>query len=77
MDQEEKENQAAKYRYAVVVNRNKKINKVNIVILAIGLLLTFTGYKDIGEQVIWLGMIIFVYALGSNLIARSEMRKSK
>ncbi len=67
----------AKQKYSVIVNRNKKINKVNIVILAVGLLLTFTNYNVIGNQVIWLGVIIFVYTFGSNIIARAGMRKLK
>ncbi len=77
MNQEKKENLAAKHRYAVILKRNKQINKVNIVILGIGLLLTLTDYKYIGEQVIWLGMIIFAYAFGSNVIARISLRKLK
>ena len=75
MKQEKKENMVAKQRYLAIVGRNKKINKANIAILAIGLLLTFTSYGEVGNQVIWLGIIIFVYTLGSNFIARSGMRK--
>ncbi len=77
MKQEKKDNMVAKQKYSVIVNRNKKINKVNIVILAVGLLLTFTNYNVIGNQVIWLGVIIFVYTFGSNIIARAGMRKLK
>ena len=65
----------AKQRYLAIVGRNKKINKANIAILAIGLLLTFTSYGEVGNQVIWLGIIIFVYTLGANFIARAGMRK--
>ena len=65
----------AKQKYLAIVGRNKKINKANIVILAVGLLLTFIDYKEVGNQVIWLGIMIFVYTLGSNIIARSGMRK--
>lgn len=77
LKQEKKDNMVAKQKYSVIVNRNKKINKVNIVILAVGLLLTFTNYNVIGNQVIWLGVIIFVYTFGSNIIARAGMRKLK
>lgn len=77
MKQEKKDNMVAKQKYSVIVNRNKKINKVNIVILAVGLLLTFTNYNVIGNQVIWLGVIIFAYTFGSNIIARAGMRKLK
>ncbi len=75
MKQEIKDNLAAKQRYLAIVRRNKKINKVNIVILAVGLLLTFTDYNEIGNQIIWLGVIIFVYTFGSNFIARAGLRK--
>ena len=67
----------AKQKYLAIVKRNKKINKVNIVILAVGLLLTFTNYGEVGNQIIWLGVIIFVYTFGSNFIARAGIRKSK
>ena len=77
MNQEKKENMVTKQKYLAIVKRNKKINKVNIVILAVGLLLTFIDYKDIGNQIIWLGIIIFVYTFGSNFIARTGMRKLK
>lgn len=77
MKQEKKDNMVAMQKYLAIVKRNKKINKVNIVILAVGLLLTFIDYKDIGNQIIWLGIIIFVYTFGSNIIARSGMRKVK
>lgn len=75
MNQEKKDTMVAKQRSVAIIKRNKKINKVNIAILAIGLLLTFTDYGEIGNQVIWLGVIIFVYTLGSNFIARAGMRK--
>jgi len=77
LKQEKKDNMVAKQRSLVIVKRNKKINKVNIVILAVGLLLTFTDYDMIGNQIIWLGIIIFVYTFGSNFIARARTRKSK
>ena len=77
LKQEIKDNMVAKQKYLAIVRRNKKINKVNIVILAVGLLLTFTNYNVIGNQVIWLGVIIFVYTFGSNIIARTGIRKVK
>lgn len=77
LKQDKKENLAAKQKYTVIVRRNKQINKVNIFILAVGLLLTFIGYKEIGGQVIFLGVMIFVYTLGSNFIARAGMRNRK
>ncbi|MBN2487552.1 MAG: hypothetical protein JXA98_00840 [Methanosarcinaceae archaeon] len=75
MKTEKKENMLAKQKYIAILKRNKQINKVNIFILAAGLLLSLVGYKVIGEQVLWLGIIIFIYTMGSNLIARTQMRK--
>ena len=77
LKQEKKDNMVAKQKYLAIVGRNKKINKANIAILAVGLLLTFIDYKEVGNQVIWLGIMIFVYTLGSNIIARSGMRKAR
>ncbi len=65
----------AKQKYIAIVKRNKQINKVNIFVLAAGLLLPLVGYKEIGDQILWLGIIIFIYTMGSNLIARTQMRK--
>jgi hypothetical protein len=72
---EKKENMLAKQKYIAIVKRNKQINKVNIFVLAAGLLLPLVGYKEIGDQILWLGIIIFIYTMGSNLIARTQMRK--
>jgi len=72
---EKKENMLAKQKYVAIIKRNRQINKVNIFILAAGLLLPMIGYKEIGDQILWLGIIIFVYTMGSNIIARTQMRK--
>jgi hypothetical protein len=72
---EKKENMFAKQKYIAIIKRNRRMNKINIFILAAGLLLPLVGYKEIGDQVLWLGIIIFVYTMGSNLIARTQMRK--
>lgn len=72
---EKKENMLTKQKYIAIIKRNKQINKVNIFVLAAGLLLPLVGYKEIGDQVLWLGIIIFVYTMGSNLIARTQIRK--
>lgn len=75
MKTEKKENMLAKQRYVAIMKRNRRINKVNIFILAAGLLLPLVGYKEIGDQVLWLGIIIFIYTMGSGLIARTQMGK--
>ncbi|MBW6470737.1 MAG: hypothetical protein K0A90_05885 [Methanosarcinaceae archaeon] len=75
MKQDKKDNMVAKQKAAVILRRNKKISNANIVILAIGLILTFTDYEVIGRQIVWLGIITFVYTLVSNFIARSGARQ--
>ena len=77
MKQEKKDNMVAKQRAAVILKRNKKISNANIVILAVGLILSFTDYEVIGRQIIWLGIITFVYTLVSNFIARAGARQKK
>ena len=75
LKQEKKDNMVAKQRAASILRRNKKIGNANIVILAIGLVLTFTSYEVIGRQIIWLGVMTFVYTLVSNFIARAGARQ--
>jgi len=75
LKQDKKDNMVAKQKAAVILRRNKKISNANIVILAIGLILTFTDYEVIGRQIVWLGIITFVYTLVSNFIARSGARQ--
>lgn len=70
LKQEKKDNMVAKQRAAAILKRNKKIGNANIVILAVGLVLTFTDYEVIGRQIIWLGVMTFVYTLVSNYIAK-------
>ena len=77
LKQEKKDNMVAKQRAAVILKRNKKISNANIVILAVGLILSFTDYEVIGRQIIWLGIITFVYTLVSNFIARAGARQKK
>ena len=67
----------ARQRAAAILKRNKKISNANIVILAVGLILSFTDYEVIGRQIIWLGIITFVYTLVSNFIARAGARQKK
>ena len=75
MKQEKKDNMVARQRAAAILKRNKKISNANIVILAVGLVLTFTAYDEIGRQIIWLGVMTFVYTLVSNYIAKAGARQ--
>ena len=75
LKQEKKDNMVARQRAAAILKRNKKISNANIVILAVGLVLTFTAYDEIGRQIIWLGVMTFVYTLVSNYIAKAGARQ--
>ncbi len=61
-------------RYITIINRNRQLLKVNILILSIGLALSYLDYV-IGEPILWLGIIIFVYTTVSTFMARSQLKK--
>ena len=75
LKQEKKDNMVAKQRAAAILRRNKKISNANIVILAVGLILTFTSYEVIGRNIVWLGVMTFVYTVVSNYIAKAGARQ--
>ena len=64
----------AKQRAVAILKRNKKINNVNIVILGVGLILSFTDHEVIGQNIILLGVLTFVYTVVSNYLARARVR---
>jgi len=49
--------------------------KVNVLILSIGLALSYLGYEDMGEPIIWLGIIIFGYAALSSYMAKKQLKQ--
>jgi hypothetical protein len=74
---EKKEYNVAKQEYLEITRRNRKIAKIDMLILGTGLLLKYVGRADIGEHFMWLGFIILVYVFGSNMMAKSELRKTQ
>lgn len=63
-------------RNIAILHRNRKLLKINLIILSLGLALSYLGREEIGEPLLWLGIIIFVYTLATNYIARSALKKS-
>ncbi|WP_135613044.1 hypothetical protein [Methanococcoides sp. AM1] len=77
MKAEKKEYNVAKQEYLEITRRNRKIAKIDMLILGTGLLLKYVGEADIGKHFMWLGFIIIVYVFGSNMMAKSELRKTQ
>ena len=70
MKAEKKEQMIRKQKSRTINARNKKVNKVNLVILGAGLLLVLLGQNVAGNLLIWIGVGIFVYVQLSAIIAR-------
>lgn len=77
MKNEKKEYLVYKQIYDETVARNKKIGMANLLIFGIGLTLKYLDMPEIGKHFIWLGFVILLYTIGSNLMAKYEMQKHK
>ncbi|WP_406657039.1 hypothetical protein V7O62_00410 [Methanolobus sp. ZRKC2] len=77
MSKEKMEAIREQQKHLAVLHRNKKLLKINVIILSVGLALSFIGRESIGEPVLWLGIIIFVYTFITNYNARSALKKLK
>ena len=75
MKKEKKETLQEQQKHLAVLHRNKKLLKINVVILSVGLALSYLGQETIGEPILWLGIIIFGYTLVTNYAARSALKK--
>ncbi|ETA69164.1 hypothetical protein V7O61_06065 [Methanolobus sp. WCC1] len=77
MNQEKKSYMKNRQRNIAILKRNRSLLKVTIVILAAGLSLSYLDRTNIGEPLIWLGVIIFVYAFFTGMIARLQLKSEK
>ncbi|KGK99592.1 hypothetical protein LI82_02295 [Methanococcoides methylutens] len=84
MKAEKKEYNVARQEYLEITRRNRKIAKIDMLILGTGLLLKYAdqagiyaGGAEIGKHFMWLGFIIIVYVFGSNMMAKSELGKAQ
>ncbi|AKB49158.1 MAG TPA: hypothetical protein PKJ75_02915 [Methanosarcina vacuolata] len=75
MNAEKKENLEKKRAYKKVVDQNKKINKINLVVLAVGLLLTVLGLEKEGSYLIWVGIFVLFITSISSIFASGSLRK--
>ena len=74
MKADKKENMIERQKYIAILVRNRKLTKINLIILGSGLLLTLARFEDIGSIIVWVGIVIFVFTLFSNLVAKRMLR---
>ncbi len=75
MKKEKKEYLVHRQIYEDTVKKNKKLGMVNLLIFGTGLMLKYVGRSDLGTHFIWLGIVILIYTLGSNMMAKYQMKK--
>jgi len=74
---EKKENLVKMQAYKKVVNQNKRINKINLVVLAAGLLLIVLGMEKIGNYLIWVGIFVLFITIISGILASGPLRRHR
>jgi hypothetical protein len=74
MKTEKKQLIQEKQKHIAILYRNRKLLRINLLILSAGLALSYFEHK-IGEPLLWLGITIFVYTLITNYNARSALKK--
>ncbi len=62
--------------YKQVMEKNKKMNRINLGVLALGLLLTALGI-EIGRYILWAGIFVLFVTAISKIIASRSMRRLK
>ena len=75
MNADKKQALQDRQKYILILHRNKQIMRVNILVLSVGLALSFIGKESIGEPILWLGIIIFAYTTYSNVITRRALKE--
>ena len=74
MKADKKENMIERQKYVAILVRNRQLTKINLIILGSGLLLTLVGFEDVGGIIVWVGIVIFVFTLFSNIAAKRMLR---
>ena len=77
MKAEKKENMEKMRAYKKVKDQNKRVYKINIVILAVGLILTVLGMEKIGSYFLWTGMFVLIITGISGIFASGSLRKQR
>jgi hypothetical protein len=74
---EKKENLVKMRAYKKVADQNKRVNKINLVVLAAGLLLTVLGMEKVGSYLLWTGgFVLFITAI-SGILASGSLRRQR
>jgi len=74
MKADKKENMIERQKYIAILVRNRKLTKINLIILGSGLLLTLARFEEVGSIIVWVCIVIFVFTLFSNLAAKRMLR---
>jgi uncharacterized membrane protein YadS len=77
MNKEKKNHMQSRQKNIAILKRNKGLLKVTILILGAGLSLTYLGRANIGDPLIWLGVIIFAYTMFTGMLARQQLKALK
>ena len=77
MKAEKKENLVKMRAYKKVLGQNKKVNKINFIVLAAGLLLTVLGMEKVGNYLLWVGMVVLFVTAISGIFASGSLRRQR
>lgn len=77
MKAEKKENLVRMRAYKKAADKNKRVNKINLVVLAAGLLLTILGMERAGSYLLWTGMFVLFITAISGILASGSLRRQR
>lgn len=77
MKTEKRDQLTDEQQYKAVLNRNRKISRVNIFILGAGLILSLLDQIVIGTVLIYMGIGIFLFTLTTNILMWLKVRKGR
>ena len=77
MKAEKKENMQKMRARKKAMGQTKNINMIALAALAVGLLLTFLGAKEVGNYIIWACAFVFLATTLSGMLSASALRKQK
>lgn len=77
MKEYKKDQLHTKQRYIQILKTNKQLARLNVVILSIGLVLSYLGKETFGVPLLWTGIIVFLYTMLSNIMVRRSLKKMK
>lgn len=74
---EKKESMVKMQAHKKVMDKNKRLNKLNLIVLGAGLLLTFLGMETIGYYILLVGLFVFFTTAISGFFASGSFRKQR